>query len=61
MQTLIKNIRLVEKDNTTVPAELWLDGKILKAIGTNFSGDFEQVIDGKNAVVVPGFVDVHVI
>ena len=60
MQTLIRNIRLVEKDNTTVPAELWLDGKILKAIGTNFSGDFEQVIDGKNAVVVPGFVDVHV-
>lgn len=60
MQTLIKNCRWLVKDNETVPVEILLEDGILKAVGTEFAGEFTHVIDGKNAVVVPGFVDVHV-
>lgn len=61
METLIKNIQLLEKDNTLIPGALWLKDGRIHAIGTSFPEEnFAEVIDGHHYLATPGFVDVHV-
>ncbi len=61
MKTLINNIRVINHDNDLISAALWIEDGKLKAIGTSFNEvGFDKIIDGKNALATPGFVDVHV-
>lgn len=61
MKTLVKNGKIVQKDNQCVPAEVWIEDGKIKAIGTDFSAaDFDTVIDAKGGLISPGLVDVHV-
>ncbi len=57
---VIKNARLFI-DNTIQPAEIAIDnGKITKVGKIIDAKDVNSVIDAKNALVIPGAIDVHV-
>ena len=60
MKTLLKNGRINTHDNETTTASIWIEDGVIKAIGTEFSGDFDQVIDAKGQLITQGLVDVHV-
>lgn len=60
MKTLLKNGRINTHDNETTTAAIWIEDGVIKAIGTDFSGDFDQVIDVQGQLITQGLVDVHV-
>lgn len=60
MKTLIKNGKINTYENETTPAAIWIEDGFIKAIGTEFTGDFDQVIDAKGQLITQGLVDVHV-
>lgn len=61
MKTLIKNGKIIKKDNQLIPAEIWIEDKKIKAIGTAFDeAMFDEVFDAKGQLITPGLVDVHV-
>ena len=56
MKTLIKNVNVVTKEQVVFDGAVVIeDGKITK-IGLD---DAENVIDGKGAYLIPGFIDMH--
>lgn len=57
MTTVIKN-GTVYQNGRLIKADVLIEDKTIKAIGTNLSGDKE--IDAKGKLVSPGLVDVHV-
>ena len=61
MKTLIKNGKIIKKENQLIEAALWLENGVIHAIGGSFDeADFEQVFDAKGQLITPGLVDVHV-
>ena len=60
MKTLIKNVYVVMPDGTTPVTNIMLDGQNIAAIG-DVPDTFRpgKVIDGKNHLAVPGFVNAH--
>ncbi|MEG2643882.1 MAG: dihydroorotase, partial [Enterococcus sp.] len=61
MKTLIKNGKIVTKNNQTTTCDLWLEDGIIAGIGKDFSTiSFDQEYDAKNQLITPGLVDVHV-
>ncbi len=59
MSIVIKNGHLIEPTaKISEPMDILIDGKFVKQIGKNLSGD--EVIDAKGCVVCPGLVDIHV-
>jgi dihydroorotase len=63
VRILIKNAQIVDKGNDLIAGEFWLEDDIIYAIGQNFEKQtitFDKVYDVKNAVVIPGLIDVHV-
>lgn len=61
MKTLIKNGKIVAKDNQLTEASVWVEDGIIKAIGVSFEeSGFDEVYDAKGQLITPGLVDVHV-
>ncbi|MHC5227610.1 dihydroorotase [Enterococcus sp. LJL99] len=61
MKILIKNGKIVKKENELVSVSIWIEEGIIKAIGTHFDeNDFDEVYDAKGHLITPGLVDVHV-
>ncbi|MDH6364068.1 dihydroorotase [Enterococcus sp. PF1-24] len=61
MKTLIKNGKIVIKDNECTKAAIWIEDGVIKAIGTDFDEiQFDEVYDAQNQLITPGLVDVHV-
>lgn len=62
MKTLIKNGKLVTKDNQLVAGEIWIEDGLIKAIGQDLeaAASFDEVYDAKGQLITPGLVDVHV-
>lgn len=61
MKTLIKNGKIIVRQNQTVPASIWIEDGVIRAIGTHFAEEgFDEVYDAKNQLITPGLVDVHV-
>ncbi|MDR0690567.1 MAG: dihydroorotase [Streptococcaceae bacterium] len=63
MRILIKNAQMIAKDNDLLAGEIWLEDNVIHAIGQDFekqSLSFDKVYDVKNALVIPGLIDVHV-
>lgn len=61
MKTLIKNGKIIKKENQLIEVTLWLENGVIHAIGESFDeADFEQVFDAKGQLITPGLVDVHV-
>ncbi|MGX7262506.1 dihydroorotase [Enterococcus crotali] len=61
MKTLIKNGKIIKKDNQLIPAEIWIEDGKIRAIGESFDeSTFEKVYDAKGQLITPGLVDVHV-
>ncbi|HRI88871.1 MAG TPA: dihydroorotase [Candidatus Hydrogenedentes bacterium] len=59
MSIVIRNGHLIEPTaKISEPLDVLIDGKFVKKIGKNLSGD--EVIDAKGCVVCPGLVDIHV-
>lgn len=61
MNVLIKNGRIVTADNHTMPAEIWIEAGVIKAIGNGFDSElFDEIYDAKGQLITPGLVDIHV-
>ncbi|MGC6769943.1 dihydroorotase [Enterococcus sp. LJL51] len=61
MKTLIKNGKIVVKDNQVTAAAVWIEDGKIAAIGQVFEeADFDQVYDAQGQLITPGLVDVHV-
>lgn len=61
MKILIRNGKIVKKENELVPISVWIEDGIIRAIGTYFDeNDFDKVYDAKGHLITPGLVDVHV-
>lgn len=58
---LIKNIRLMdpasERDEIV---DILIEDEKIKSIGKNINIEDKDIIDGKNLIISPGFIDVHV-
>lgn len=58
---LIKNIRLMDPASKRDEiVDILIEDKIIKSIGKNINIEDKDIIDGKNLIVSPGFIDVHV-
>lgn len=61
MKTLIKNGKIIKKDNQLITAEIWIEDGRIRAIGESFDETtFTEVYDAKGQLITPGLVDVHV-
>lgn len=61
MKILIKNGKIIKKDNQLTSAEIWIEDGKVKAIGEAFEEcTFEKVYDAKGHLMTAGLVDVHV-
>jgi len=63
MYTLIKNVKMVNHRNELEAIELMIKDDKIEAIGTDLSLigiQAEKTIDGQDALITPGLVDVHV-
>ena len=61
MKTLIKNGKIIKKENQLISVDVWIEDGIIKAIGTHFDeANFDEVYDAKGHLISPGLVDVHV-
>lgn len=58
---LIKNIRLIDPaSKRDEVVDILIEDKIIKSIGKNINIEDKDIIDGKNLIISPGFIDVHV-
>ncbi|MBB5887521.1 dihydroorotase [Lactovum miscens] len=63
MKFIIKNARIIDKENKLIQVDFLLESGKIKAIGSDLSeiyGSVEKIYDAKNALVIPGLVDLHV-
>lgn len=62
MKTLIKNGQLLDIKNNfnRVKLDILIENGIIKEIAENISEDNCKIIDVKNRIVAPGFIDIHV-
>ena len=58
MRILIKNGTIVTAENE-YKANILIEGEKIAAIGTDFEGPFDKVIDAEGKYVLPGGVDNH--
>lgn len=58
---LIKNIRLMDPASKRDEiVDILIEDEKIKSIGKNINIEDKDIIDGKNLIVSPGFIDVHV-
>lgn len=58
---LIKNIRLMDPASKRDEiVDILIEDKKIKSIGKNINIEDKDIIDGKNLIISPGFIDVHV-
>lgn len=58
---LIRNARIVQRDNQLKDVDVWIESGVIKAIGQQLTLEGEhEVIDAKKRLLTPGLVDVHV-
>ena len=62
MKTLIKNGRLLDIKNkfNREKLDILIENGIIKKIAENISEDNCKIIDIKNKIIAPGFIDIHV-
>ena len=58
---LIKNIRLMDPASKRDEiVDILIEDEKIKSIGKNINIEDKDIIDGKNLIISPGFIDVHV-
>lgn len=57
---LINNVKVWDGHaDTAVPADILIEGNLVKAIGKDLEQDGAITIDGKGGTVIPGLIDMH--
>jgi len=57
---VIKNVRVIDGlGNPWYRADVGIQGEKIVHIGRVETKDSERVIDGKNSMLAPGFIDMH--
>jgi len=59
MSVLVKNGRVVTSTDDSI-ADVFIEGEVIKAIGTNLQYNADQEIDATGLLVLPGGIDPHV-
>lgn len=61
MSILIKNISYldIEKEKIIDHADIFIEASIIKKIGKNLKVDADEILDGENKLLTPGFVNAH--
>lgn len=60
MSWLIKNTRLIKKENNRVKTDIRIKNGMIAEIGENLSSNGEREFDAKGMTVSPGFIDLHI-
>ncbi|KAB8138676.1 dihydroorotase [Gracilibacillus oryzae] len=60
MKKILTNVMHLSDNGELQACEIVINNGLIEAIGTSFDRDGAEIIDGKNRLVSPGFVDVHV-
>lgn len=60
MRILLINATRLAESNETEKVDILIENKHIKEIAANLPRDGEQVIDCKNDMIFPGFIDVHI-
>jgi len=59
MKKLIKNVSVITPEAELKNACIGIDGKYIDYIGTQIPEGYNEIIDGKGAIAMPGFVNSH--
>lgn len=59
MKKLIKNVTVVTSESELKCACIGINGKYIDYIGTEIPDGYEETIDGKGGIAMPGFVNSH--
>lgn len=61
MSILIKNISYldIEKEKIIEHADIFIEASIIKKIGENLKVNADEILDGENKLLTPGFVNAH--
>lgn len=61
MSILIKNISYldIEKEKIIDNADIFIEASIIKKIGENLKVNADEILDGENKLLTPGFVNAH--
>lgn len=61
MSILIKNISYldIEKEKIIDHADIFIEASIIKKIGENLKVNADEILDGENKLLTPGFVNAH--
>ena len=60
MTTLFKNARILKMfDESIISGDVLIEGNLIKQIDRNIEGDFDEVIDCKGNLLMPGFKNAH--
>ena len=61
MTTLIKSGRVINPSKKSDKVQdILIENGIITKCGENISGEFDEVIDAGNLLVMPGLIDLHV-
>ncbi|AXH98643.1 dihydroorotase [Sporosarcina sp. PTS2304] len=60
MKTLIQEVQMVNEEGTVIETDVLLSEGKIEAIGNELSSENCEVISGKDLLLSPGFIDVHV-
>lgn len=59
MKTLIKGGKIID-NGYLVSKDILVEDKIIKKIESNYTGEYDQVVEVYDKLITPGFIDVHV-
>src|SRR5699024_10212696 len=60
MKKLLKNVILLSDTNEFVPSDVLIENKVISKIGKSLNEGDAEIIEGRERLLAPGFIDVHI-
>src|SRR5699024_5090387 len=60
MKKLLKNVILLTDTNEFIPSEVLIENKVISKIGKSLNEGDAEIIEGRERLLAPGFIDVHI-
>lgn len=60
MKLLIQNTHYLDKNGSIKQGDIYIEDGIMKKMGLELKQEAERIIDGKELLVSPGFIDLHI-
>src|SRR5699024_11423256 len=60
MKKLLKNVTLLSETNEFKQSDVLIENQIISKIGNSLDEENAEIIEGKERLLAPGFIDVHI-